>query len=587
MDALKKAEKARQAEAEKRVSTAKHPDSPGSGAPSHTPKKAGSSGLDDESPGETPRSTRPVPPESPAEWSLAKSETDSYTHSELAGAKESSLPPALVEDTSAPLQKSVQTSVNGFFANTGIANTGIVLGAERKEDDDTISSTKSVVTSLDGYLLDQPGTEDPAVTANDDTLIGARPEVDQGSQQVAQNVFDAKTSAHMRPGRNWTVLAGLPSLLLALAVVGHYYWLSLAPRSIVVTQRPASQGMVSLVQSAGFADQATPPLVAPGSTEQVAMSQTNTPLARDTMPREAELGLSSQPNTESAAVAEQLAQKGKVPTSGDPSPTLNLQGGDGSATQPQQLTTRPRTAEPILSTVSSDATRDAISDRVQVSSGTSAALGLMDFAAIEQIRISRQTTPSRIHPLLTRAYAAFQSGDDGGALDAYKKVLASEPTNRDAMLGLAALAVRDGRDVEASEWYLELLTLNPTDPLAQAALIDLQRSRDPAESETRLKLLLDRQPKAAYLYFSLGNVLAGQSRWAEAETAYFNALRYEGFNPDYAFNLAVSLDHLGQRDAALTYYSRALEMSQQQRPEFQPAAVRQRIRAMVESVATE
>lgn len=155
------------------------------------------------------------------------------------------------------------------------------------------------------------------------------------------------------------------------------------------------------------------------------------------------------------------------------------------------------------------------------------------------------------------------------------------------MLGLAAVAVRDERYVEASEWYLKLLTLNPTHALAQAALIDLQRNLDPAESETRLKLLLDRQPKAAYLYFSLGNVLASQSRWAEAETAYFSALRYEGFNPDYAFNLAVSLDHLGQRDAALTYYRRALEMSEQQPAEFQPATVWQRIHAMAESITAE
>lgn len=239
------------------------------------------------------------------------------------------------------------------------------------------------------------------------------------------------------------------------------------------------------------------------------------------------------------------------------------------------------------SAVTSDATKDPSIGRAQASSGASAALRPQAPTAIEQIKISRQTTPNQVHPLLTRAYAAFQSGDDSVALDAYTKVLAREPSNRDAMLGLAAVAVRDERYVEASEWYLKLLTLNPTHALAQAALIDLQRNLDPAESETRLKLLLDRQPKAAYLYFSLGNVLASQSRWAEAETAYFSALRYEGFNPDYAFNLAVSLDHLGQRDAALTYYRRALEMSEQQPAEFQPATVWQRIHAMAESITAE
>ena len=417
-------------------------------------------------------------------------------------------------------------------------------------------------------------------------LLGASPEF-EGSRQAAQNVFDAKTSAHVRRGGSWTVLAGLPLLLLVFAVGGYYYWLSLAPRSIVVDQKPPSESAASTVQSADLVEPPALQPLAPQSTGQIALPQTNTSLVEEAAPIEAELDSYSEPSTEPAVVTEQLAQTGEAPASGDLSPTLSSQGDDANAAQRDDMTTDALTSEQMPSADTSDATKDPSIGRAQGSSVASAALRPQNPAAIEQIKISRQTKPNQIHPLLTRAYAAFQSGDDSVAMDAYTKVLLREPTNRDAVLGLAAVAVRDERYVEASEWYLKLLTLNPADALAQAALIDLQRNLDPSESETRLKLLLDRQPKAAYLYFSLGNVLASQSRWAEAETAYFNALRYEGFNPDYAFNLAVSLDHLGQRDAALTYYRRALEMSEQQPAEFQPATVWQRIHAMAESVAAE
>jgi tetratricopeptide (TPR) repeat protein len=83
---------------------------------------------------------------------------------------------------------------------------------------------------------------------------------------------------------------------------------------------------------------------------------------------------------------------------------------------------------------------------------------------------------------------------------------------------------------------------------------------DPLSAETRLKQLIVRDP-SAYLYFTLGNLYADQSLWAQAQQAYFQAHHLEPGNPDYAYNLAVGLEHLGQARLALGFYRRALVLA--------------------------
>ena len=56
---------------------------------------------------------------------------------------------------------------------------------------------------------------------------------------------------------------------------------------------------------------------------------------------------------------------------------------------------------------------------------------------------------------------------------------------------------------------------------------------------------------------------ADQGNWPAAQTAYFQAHHLARANPDYAFNLAVSLEHLSQPKLALNFYQQALELNDQ------------------------
>ena len=185
-----------------------------------------------------------------------------------------------------------------------------------------------------------------------------------------------------------------------------------------------------------------------------------------------------------------------------------------------------------------------------------------------------------VDPLVEQAYEAFQRNDLAAARDGYQRALAREPTNRDALLGLAAIDVRSGQLNSAEARYLKLLEIDPRDSHAVASLISLRGQLDPVASESRLKSLIASQPEAALLHFSLGNQYAQQSRWSEAQAAYFKAHSVDPENADYAFNLAVSLDQLHQGKLALEFYQRALALTDKRAASFNPAQARLRVQEL-------
>jgi len=153
------------------------------------------------------------------------------------------------------------------------------------------------------------------------------------------------------------------------------------------------------------------------------------------------------------------------------------------------------------------------------------------------------------------------AGNDGLAQQEYASILRQDGNNRDALLGVAAIAAKRGHGDEAAKTYLRLQELDPRDAAAQAGMIGLAAGQaDPVQSESRVKTLLAQQPDAHFLHFTLGNLYSGQSRWAEAQQAFFHAYQKAPHNPDYLYNLAISLDHLNQGKLALEYYQRALSL---------------------------
>ncbi len=193
------------------------------------------------------------------------------------------------------------------------------------------------------------------------------------------------------------------------------------------------------------------------------------------------------------------------------------------------------------------------------------------------VRISRRSKPDSVHAGVHEAYMAFQRGEDARARALYAEVMRQHPNNRNALLGLGAIAMRGGRYSEAIEHYARLLSINPRDAIAGAALINLNQRVPAGEGESHVKRLLAEDPEQPFLHFTLGNLYSRQGRWLEAQQAYFDAYRRDSENADFAFNLAVSLDRLGKATTALSYYHRALTLAAERPVSFELSAARKRI----------
>ena len=188
-----------------------------------------------------------------------------------------------------------------------------------------------------------------------------------------------------------------------------------------------------------------------------------------------------------------------------------------------------------------------------------------------------------ISPLILEAYNQFQRENYKQANKLYNQVILREPKNRDALLGLSAIAIKQQRYEYARQKYQYLLRLNPKDSIAIAGISSIKNDADSKLNESQIKFMLKEKPDSAPLYFALGTLYSSHKKWPEAQSAYFSAWSTENKNADYAYNLAVSLDHLDKRDQALNFYNLSLKLKQASSGNFSSENVLQRIRTLKEN----
>jgi len=181
--------------------------------------------------------------------------------------------------------------------------------------------------------------------------------------------------------------------------------------------------------------------------------------------------------------------------------------------------------------------------------------------------------------LLESAWAAALRSS-ATARPLYEQVLQLDRNNVDALTGLASMAARDGDHAGAERLWRRVLEVDPNDAAARAGLVTLLGPADSGSQESHLRGLLARDASDPGLHYALGNVLAAQSRWAEAQQSFFAAVAGDPEQPDYLFNLAVSLERIRQPQAALPLYRKALDAAGRRAARFDAGAVRARIAAI-------
>ncbi len=266
-----------------------------------------------------------------------------------------------------------------------------------------------------------------------------------------------------------------------------------------------------------------------------------------------------------------------------------------TAENPEQLSTEEAVTDNLaMGTAEDEATLASVensddveqTDSDQVEADQEKVAVLPEKIILEQslIKISRSKAVEDKGETIREAYSAYQNRDYEEAEMKYEQVLKEFPNNRDALLGLGAIATNKGDHNSAYLRYAQLLSINPRDELAKVALINLQDNPNLPGSESAVNSMLHDNPDAHVLHFTLGNIYAASSRWAKAQQAFFEAYRLNSSSSDYALNLAISLDHIGQQNAALDYYMAALELSDSSYLNFDSSRVQKRIDALNKTV---
>lgn len=188
-----------------------------------------------------------------------------------------------------------------------------------------------------------------------------------------------------------------------------------------------------------------------------------------------------------------------------------------------------------------------------------------DNVAVPSLPVVETSTASHLRLSVSRdplreGYQALSEGRMNDAEQLYQEVIVKHPHERDALLGLAVIAHRQMQTERATDLYQQVLREDPGNSTATAALVTLLVQVDPVAAESRIKQLLDQKSTSPELHHVLGSVLARQKRWGEAQQSFFRAYSLAPGNAQYAYNLAVALDHLNKPAAALPYYEKTVRI---------------------------
>ena len=414
---------------------------------------------------------------------------------------------------------------------------GTFYGVELESDD---TSTAMYEETLQG----DPYVSAEAEQVYDETLPGVSAvelardigDENQPTPVAAQTIFAASASRRTSSGFKWTLIA---TVLIIIAVI--------------------AMGVIVYQNEAITPRELPSPLVARGI-EDIVPAQTLAQVANEPV-----TGTLIQQNEPQQAVT------GTAPVI-PPTTAMPPAAGEGMPEEPLLASVEPAVkapdpAAPVAPAPVSPVTETPVSQQLPAEIEVMPAL----------FKISRSRGPDRRSEIINDAYAAYQRGDFAAAKEKYEKIVSDFPDSRDGLLGLGAIAMYEYDRERAFAIYSRLLTIDPKNSIAKTALINLAGEAGQINRESSIKLMLHDNPESSFLYFTLGNVYASQSRWAEAQQAFFDAYRFDSTNPDYALNLAITLDRLGQTESALDYYNTALNLSAGKQVVFNEAKVLARI----------
>jgi tetratricopeptide (TPR) repeat protein len=147
------------------------------------------------------------------------------------------------------------------------------------------------------------------------------------------------------------------------------------------------------------------------------------------------------------------------------------------------------------------------------------------------------------------------------AAEAFRQALQRQPSNVDALAGLAEALLKQERYDDAIQTYREYVHREPSDATAHSGLgiALVGRERD-AEAVPEFVRAVELEPNDAGRQYNLGNALANTGRLEEAVSCYRRGLALAPTNVSLHNALGLVLAARGQSDEALAQFRQSLDL---------------------------
>ena len=175
------------------------------------------------------------------------------------------------------------------------------------------------------------------------------------------------------------------------------------------------------------------------------------------------------------------------------------------------------------------------------------------------IKVARPSIDTNFE--LNRAYNALMGGDSLTAIESYKKILSAEPSNQDALFGLASTYHRNGEPDKARPYYAQLLKENPNHREGLNNFLALVSDESPESALVELERLEQRNPDFSPIPAQESIVLSKLGYFEQARDKLMRAITLAPENLTYKYNLAVLFDRHGDYGQACAIYRMLIDAS--------------------------
>lgn len=435
------------------------------------------------------------------------------------------------QDESTPLTSNEDSLTEAPLAEVNTQQDEVKNNTDVDSEPNNAESSEHTTPSASTTTQTEPTTQTASTTSSPSDKVSPQATLEENKEAINQLLTSGRSTVKRQRTRNFIGLFSL--FLIALLCVGLYY-------SYILTD-------------------STSQFFIPGVTSQELGQNHSSDLEQET---------DTTPDSENtpATTSSESLHVSPAETEAKPPPTPSTTPIKKGSIQKTATTTKRVTPKAAPKTTSNRTPRIIAKKKV---------------SAKKPITIKSNTpTSTPLSRAIHQGFQAYQRGDFSTARIAYDAALQISPQHKDALLGAAAVAIRQNRVDHALRWYQQRLHSAPNDNHAKAGMLALVATSTPdPKLQSEVNLLLLEYPGAAHLHFLKGSINALHLQWGSAQLAFFEATRLERGNPNYLYNLAISLDHLGHPKEALFYYQQALDRIHKQ-SNFNGAALRVRIQQL-------